>query len=142
MVQRAVPTSSYKYYTYIGTPTKESNWEAPRNSSSATQILPAGPYENAPMTEPSDETVSSLDVVCRVCLDELSIPNCIRSTGFCMEPSHEKVYWAYILYTFLSLHVPLISNNNYWLFKKLGSAGVMVAPKGVHVCVRGEGSII
>lgn len=112
--ERDVPTSCKCYrYTYKGI-----HWDAPKNSPSATQISPANPFENAAMKEPSGEIASSLDVVCYVCLDELSLPNCIKSTGFCKKPSHEKVLR-------FPLYVPLIITTIGC--QTLGSAGVAAA---------------
>lgn len=72
-------------------PTQDSSREALENSPSVTQVPQAVPFENAAMKEPTAGVASSLGVVCHPCLSELSIHKCIRSSGFCKEPSHEKV---------------------------------------------------
>ena len=45
-----------------------------------------------------DETVSSLGVVCYPCLSELSVWKCIKSSGSCKEPSHNKVHFPSCMY--------------------------------------------
>ena len=97
----------FYYDHYIGTQQKElsgSTVTKGPNSPSAMQVAPAGSFENATMTEqPAAGRIAfSLDVVCCICLDELSIPNCIRSAGFCKDPSHIKVRTVLSLIFWLS----------------------------------------